>query len=61
MTRQNYAYYHEDDVQTGETYKQCPVTGNWFRVTEWVERQNDRIVALEKEEVHQSDVPRGDR
>lgn len=52
---------HDDRTETGETYKQCPVTGQWHRVTEWIEKDGGRIVAVEKEPVDEADVPRGER
>lgn len=37
-----------DEVKTGDIVKECPVTGEAYRVTEWIER-GDRVIALEKE------------
>lgn len=37
-----------EEIREGERLKDDPVTGETFRVTAWVER-DDRIIAVEKE------------
>jgi len=33
------------------------MTGTWYRITEWEERDGEHIVARQKEEVVREDVP----
>ena len=44
-----------EDVRYGKS----PVTGNWYKVTEWeeVDGHSDRIIADEKVEIDESEVP----
>ncbi|NUB91180.1 hypothetical protein HT576_09120 [Haloterrigena sp. SYSU A121-1] len=44
-----------EDVRYGKS----PLTGNWYRVTEWeeVDGHPERIIADEKVEVDESEVP----
>jgi hypothetical protein len=43
--------YPVDEIETGEKVMQSPITGDTYRVTMWVEKGADRVIALEKEEV----------
>jgi hypothetical protein len=45
-----YRGYPVDEIQTGEKIMESPITGDKYRVTMWVERGDDRCIALEKEE-----------
>lgn len=50
----------EKEIKTGERYAKSPLTGNWYLVTKWEERpdlEKGRIVARQKEEVDESEVP----
>jgi len=38
-------------------YAKSPVTGNWYRVTEWDSRGDGKIVSESKEKVDKSEVP----
>jgi len=40
-----------EDIKTGERYAKSELTGQWYRVTAWVERGETKIVAVEKDEV----------
>lgn len=42
--------YSDEEIQEGEIVKQSPITGKEYLVTRWVEKGDDRIIALEKEE-----------
>jgi len=47
-------------VHTGERYAKSPMTGTYYRVTKWEQREgaeDGHIVALEKEEVDRAKVP----
>lgn len=39
------------EIETGERITESPLTGETYRVTRWVEPQEDRIIALQKEPV----------
>lgn len=52
----NYEQYHESEIRTDPITQQCPVTGQTYRVTEWVDRGDGRIVALEKEPLEADDA-----
>lgn len=41
----------DDDVKDGERYAQSELTGQWYRVTRWVEKGDGKIRALQKEEI----------
>lgn len=45
--------YPEDEVKTGERVCESPITGEMYRVTQWVEKGEDRVIALEKEKIEQ--------
>jgi len=41
-----------------EVYSKSPLTGKWYRVTDWDEAgENGKIVAKSKEEVDREEVP----
>jgi hypothetical protein len=46
-----------DDVKTGERYAKSPMTGNWYRVTKWIDHGDGKIQARAKTEVTKSEVP----
>jgi hypothetical protein len=46
-----------DDVEQGERYAKSPLTGNFYRVTAWVDRGDGKITAVTKEEVERTEVP----
>lgn len=41
----------EDEVEDGERFARSPITGTVYRVTRWIEQDDGRIVALEKEAI----------
>lgn len=43
--------YPADKVQTGERVMESPITDQKYLVTMWVEKGEDRVIALEKEEI----------
>lgn len=43
--------YHESQIREGEIVRESPITGETYRVTKWVDKGDDRIVALEKEKL----------
>jgi hypothetical protein len=43
--------------ESGVCYAKSPITGNWYRVTEWEYRGDSKIVAERKEQVDKSEVP----
>jgi len=45
------------DTEHGERYGFSRMTGTWYRITEWEERDGEHIVARQKEEVVREDVP----
>jgi len=47
----------QDSISHGERYARSDLTGNWYRVTAWEELGDGKIVAHEKEEVEESEVP----
>lgn len=47
-----------EQVETGERYAQSPITGDYYRVTQWVDHGDGKIQARQKEEVDRSDVPK---
>jgi hypothetical protein len=47
----------DSGTESGVCYAKSPLTGNWYRVTEWEKRGDGKIVAEKKEEVDRSDVP----
>lgn len=40
-----------------ERYGRSPITGTWYRVTEWTDLGDGTMLAKEKEPVHESEVP----
>jgi len=47
---QNYVQgYPEEEVQQGEIIRESPITGQLYRVTRWVEKGEERIIAFQKE------------
>jgi len=46
-----------DDTETGIRYAKSPTTGNYYRVTEWVDHGDGKITAREKHEVDRDEVP----
>jgi len=47
----------DSENQSGVCYAKSPVTGNWYRVTEWEDRGDGKIVAEQKQQVDKDDVP----
>lgn len=47
----------EQEVRTGERYAKSPMTGNYYRVTKWVDKGDGKIQARQKFEVDRKDVP----
>jgi len=45
------------EVQTGERYAKSPLTGNYYRVTKWIDKGDGKIQSREKEQVDREDVP----
>jgi predicted RNA-binding Zn-ribbon protein involved in translation (DUF1610 family) len=41
--------YPADQVEEGERIMESPITGETYRVTKWVEKNDGRAIALEKE------------
>ena len=50
----NYQQYHRSEIREDPITHECPITGQQYRVTRWVER-GDRIIALEKEPLEVDD------
>lgn len=49
--------YSEDEIEEGEKYLRSPMTGQWYRVTRWVDKGDGKFVAISKDEVDESEVP----
>lgn len=47
----------QTSAETGERYAKSPLTGNYYRVTEWVDHGDGKIQAKDKELVDREDVP----
>lgn len=45
------------NVETGERYAKSPMTGNYYRVTKWLDKGDGKIQARQKEPVDREDVP----
>ena len=45
------------EVEHGIRYAKSPMTGNYYRVTAWVDHGDGKIQAREKYEVDKSEVP----
>jgi hypothetical protein len=46
------------NVETGEKLVESPATGETYKATQWIERDDGRILALEKQPVNTTDAQR---
>jgi hypothetical protein len=49
--------YELEQTETGIRYAKSPLTGTYYRVTEWEDRGDGKIVAEQKHEVDRDEVP----
>jgi len=49
--------YSEEKVETGEKYMKSYLGERWYKVTKWVQKGEDKFIALEKEPVEKSEIP----